>query len=117
MRLRIKKIEYEDNSSTSFKYDSNGLLVEVNYSDEGITSYQYSNGLVVSSKSSQGAVTTYSHTGNLITSEKDSFGSTTNYKYNDLGKLVEIKNVFGTFQSTEKYEYNSKGNVSKIIFA
>ena len=34
-----------------------------------------------------------------------------------MGKLVEIKNVFGTFQSTEKYEYNSKGNVSKIIFS
>jgi YD repeat-containing protein len=116
-KLRIKKMEYQDNSSTTFKYDSNGLIVEVNDSEEGITSYQYSNGLVISSKSPQGYVTTYSHTGNLVTSEKDSFGSITNYKYNDLGKLVEIDNVFGTSHSTGKYEYNSKGNVSKIIFS
>ena len=114
-KLRIKKIEYEDNSSTSFKYDSNGLLVEVNYSDEGITSYQYSNGLVVSSKSSQGAVTTYSHTGNLITSEKDSSGLITNYMYNDLGKLVEIDRIFDKNHFVSKFEYNSKGNISKRI--
>lgn len=114
-KLRIKKIEYEDNTSTSYKYDSNGLLIEVNFSDEGITSYQYSNGLVVSSKSPQGYVTTYSHTGNLITSEKDSFGSTTNYKYNDLGKLVEIDRIFDKNPFVSKFEYNSKGNISKRI--
>lgn len=113
--MRIKKIEYEDNTSTSYKYDSNGLLIEVNFSDEGITSYQYSNGLVVSSKSPQGYVTTYLHTGNLITSEKDSFGSTTNYKYNDLGKLVEIDRIFDKNPFVSKFEYNSKGNISKRI--
>ena len=123
----VTQIVSPDTGTTSFTYDKAGNVTSMTDARSVVTNYTYDainrlTEIEYPSDSSLDVTFTYDDNptpGACGTSEGrlcrtvDASG-TTDYMYNDLGQLIEVKEVRGALTFTTEYEYDLAGLVTKI---
>lgn len=124
----VTQIDSPDTGTTTFTHDKNGNITSMTDARSVVTNYTYDainrlTDIAYPSDSSLDVDLTYDDnpdtTGACGTSigrlcRVDDAAGTTDYKYNDLGQLIEVKEVHGALTFTTAYEYDLSGLLEKI---
>lgn len=122
------EIDSPDNGTATFEFDKAGNMTKKTDARSVVTNYTYDaiNRLTeVEYPSDSSLDVTLTYDDNPVTTGACGTGvgrlcrvvdasGTTDYKYNDLGQLIEVKEVRGSLTFTTSYEYDLSGVVKKI---